>query len=60
MPSPVLPERPARAALAAHFTPAQLAAALAQFSAQEVWEESDRPHRLVEARTAQSSRRSGR
>ncbi|MCX4596790.1 hypothetical protein OG819_46300 [Streptomyces sp. NBC_01549] len=33
MPSPVLPER------AAHFTPAQLAAALAQFSAQEVWEQ---------------------
>ncbi|MFF0132061.1 hypothetical protein ACFYTG_41215 [Streptomyces mirabilis] len=39
VPSPVLPERAARAALAAHFTPAQLAAALAQFSAQKVWEQ---------------------
>jgi DNA processing protein len=37
--SPALPERAARAALAAHFTPAQLAADLAQFSAQEVWEQ---------------------
>ncbi|MFE4629270.1 DNA-processing protein DprA [Streptomyces mirabilis] len=39
MPSPALPERAARAALAAHFTPAQLAAELSQFSAQEVWEQ---------------------
>ncbi|MBT2393572.1 DNA-processing protein DprA [Streptomyces sp. ISL-1] len=38
VPSPALPERAARAALAAHFTPAQLAAELAQFSAPEVWE----------------------
>ncbi|GHE34776.1 DNA-processing protein DprA [Streptomyces capitiformicae] len=39
MPSPALPERAARAALAAHFTPATLAAELAQSSAQEVWEQ---------------------
>ncbi|NUK21655.1 DNA-processing protein DprA [Streptomyces lunaelactis] len=39
MPSPALSERAARAALAAHFTPAQLAADLSQFSAQEVWEQ---------------------
>ncbi|MFC8664020.1 DNA-processing protein DprA [Streptomyces sp. NPDC057199] len=39
VPRPVLPERAARAALAAHFTPAQLASELAQFSAQEVWEQ---------------------
>ncbi|BBC28723.1 uncharacterized protein SGFS_000140 [Streptomyces graminofaciens] len=39
MPSPALPERAARAALAAHFTPAALAAELAQSSAQEVWEQ---------------------
>ncbi|MFE4821597.1 DNA-processing protein DprA [Streptomyces sp. NPDC056704] len=39
MPSPALPERAARAALAAHFTPAQLASELAQFSALEVWEQ---------------------
>jgi DNA processing protein len=37
--SPALPERAARAALAAHFTPAELAAELAQFSAQEVWKQ---------------------
>ncbi|GAA3493756.1 hypothetical protein GCM10019016_008550 [Streptomyces prasinosporus] len=38
MPCPALPERAARAALAEHFTPAQLAADLATFSAEEVWE----------------------
>ncbi|MFE9976230.1 DNA-processing protein DprA [Streptomyces hirsutus] len=51
MPSPALPERAARAALAAHFTPAELAAELAQFSAQEVWEQRvrhDNSGRLVQ------------
>ncbi|MGY1583931.1 hypothetical protein [Streptomyces sp. MN13] len=50
MPCPALPERAARAALAEHFTPHQLAADLAQFSAEEVWERrvrSDRSGRLA-------------
>jgi DNA processing protein len=38
MPRPALPERAARAALAVHFTSAQLPADLAQFTASEVWE----------------------
>ncbi|MFD7409751.1 hypothetical protein ACFV7R_45830 [Streptomyces sp. NPDC059866] len=36
---PSVPHRAARAALAAHFTPDQLAADPAQFSAEEVWEQ---------------------
>ncbi|MFD7283478.1 DNA-processing protein DprA [Streptomyces sp. NPDC059862] len=39
MPSAALSERAARAALAAHFTPDQLAADLAQLSAEEVWQQ---------------------
>lgn len=38
MPSPVLPERRPRRARR-HFTPAELTAELAQFTAQEVWEQ---------------------
>ncbi|WP_369383290.1 DNA-processing protein DprA [Streptomyces sp. cg36] len=37
MPSPDLSERAARAALAAHFPPAQLAEELSEFPVQEVW-----------------------
>ncbi len=53
MPCPALPERAARAALAEHFTPAQLAADLAQFTAEEVWERrvrSDNSGRLARYR----------
>ncbi|MFJ1839967.1 DNA-processing protein DprA [Streptomyces sp. NPDC088175] len=39
MPSSALPDRAARAALTAHFSPAQLTADLARFSATEVWEQ---------------------
>ncbi|GGP80815.1 DNA-processing protein DprA [Streptomyces melanogenes] len=39
MPSPGLSERAARAALAAHFTPSQLAAELADLPPQEVWKQ---------------------
>lgn len=38
MPSTRLSERAARAALAVHFTPDQVAARLAQHSAQDVWQ----------------------
>ncbi|GAB1331779.1 DNA-processing protein DprA [Streptomyces sennicomposti] len=38
MPEPALPERAARAALAAHFTPDQVAADLADYSPAEVWQ----------------------
>ncbi|MFF7534548.1 hypothetical protein ACFZB2_36425 [Streptomyces bobili] len=56
MPSPALPERAARAALAAHFTPAQLATELAQFSAQELWEQRlrhDNSGRLAQYKPAE-------
>ncbi|MGA5150128.1 DNA-processing protein DprA [Streptomyces griseoincarnatus] len=38
MPEPALPERAARAALAAHFAPDQVAADLADYSPAEVWQ----------------------
>ncbi|MFJ9752442.1 DNA-processing protein DprA [Streptomyces chartreusis] len=53
MPAQALPERAARAALAAHFTPGQLAAELAEYSPAEVWDRrvrSDASGRLARYR----------